>query len=121
MKKVIIVDDDKEFLEEMTETLLSSGYDTISFSDGKRVLEDAPKIKPDVILLDLKMDGMNGFKIANELRRSSEIRKTPIIAITGFYTEKKHRLLIKICGIKKCLIKPINPLDVITAIEYAKS
>lgn len=119
MKKIMVVDDDRKFLDEISRVLTLSGYDTIVFSDGNSALEEAIKIKPDVILLDLKMEGTSGFKIADQLRRSPEAGQISIIATTGFYIEKEHHLLLKMCGIKKCLIKPINPLDVIMAVEAA--
>jgi DNA-binding response OmpR family regulator len=117
MRKVMVVDDDKEFLDEINEMLNLSGYETILLSDSRYAFMEVCKVKPDVILLDLKMDGVNGFELADELRSSPETKFIPVIGITGFYTEKEHQLLMRVCGIKQCLIKPFNPLDVIAAIE----
>ncbi|NQT95775.1 MAG: response regulator transcription factor [Candidatus Omnitrophica bacterium] len=116
-KKVMIIDDDKEFLDEITETLKLSGYEPIPLSESHKAVKEILKIKPDVVLLDLKMDVVSGFKIANELDKMPDKAKVPIIAITGVFTEKEHRLLMKTCGIAECLTKPFNPLDVIAAIE----
>lgn len=118
-KKIMIVDDDREFLEELKETLTSSGYDTTALSNSTSALKMVRKIKPDVILLDLKMQGKSGFQIANELKQLAETAHIPIIAMTAFYTEREYTILTNICGIKTCLIKPFNPLDVIAEIERA--
>jgi len=118
-KKIMIVDDDREFLEELKETLTSSGYDTTALSNSTSALKMVRKIKPDVILLDLKMQGKSGFQIADELKQLPETAHIPIITMTAFYTEREYTILMNICGIKTCLIKPFNPLDVIAEIERA--
>ena len=120
MKRVMVVDDDREFLEEITDVLKLSGYETIPIYESRYVVKEASEIKPDIILLDLKMSQLSGFKVAEALRNIPETKDIPVIAITGVYTKEEHQLLVKISGIKKCLIKPIKPLDVITAIEYAE-
>ncbi|MFH1753911.1 MAG: response regulator [Candidatus Omnitrophota bacterium] len=116
-KKIMIVDDDVEFVEELKDLLDSSGYLTAIYHNGESALKDAPTFKPDVILLDLKMEGKSGFEVANDFRLLYETSKTPIIAITGCYTEKSHTMLINICGMQYRLVKPFNPLDVISKIE----
>lgn len=116
-KKIMVVDDNKEFLEELTELLTLSDYDTEVFTSGMSALKEADKVKPDLILLDLKMNGKSGFQVAEELKEIPGVASVPIIAMTGYYTEKEHAMLMKVCGIKACLTKPFNPLDVITKIE----
>jgi len=117
-EKIMIVDDDKDFLEELREMITLSGYKAITINDSTAVLNAARRIKPDVILLDLKMKGKNGFQIADELKLFPETAHIPMIAMTGFYAQKGGAaLVLKMYGIKKFLIKPFNPLDVITKIE----
>ncbi|MDP8233932.1 MAG: response regulator [Candidatus Saelkia tenebricola] len=117
MKKIMIIDDDKEFLDEITQILEFSGYETISLSESKHAVKKISEDLPDVVLLDLRMDGVSGFKIANDIKNSSKIKHMPVVGITGFYTEKEHRSYMAVCGIENCLIKPFNPLDVIAVIE----
>ena len=117
MHKIMIVDDDKEFLEEMTEVLKSSGYDTFPFSDGHNAFSEAKKVKPDVMLVDLKMEGISGFELANKMRQDDDTKGIALVGITGFYTEKEYEMFITMCGMKECLIKPLAPLDVIAVIE----
>ena len=117
-RKVMIVDDDKEFLEELNETLGLSGYDVVSVNDSVAAIDTASRIKPDVILLDLKMPQKSGFQLADELRHLSELSRVPIIVMTGFFKDD-YASLLNICGVRKCLKKPFNPLDVIAQIEEA--
>ena len=114
--KVLIVDDDKEFLEELNETLNLSGYEMVAVNDARRALEAVHKEKPDVVLLDLKMPTKSGFQVADEIRHHQETAHIPIIAMTGYFKESQVPLM-DMCGIDKCLKKPFNPLDVIAQIE----
>jgi len=118
-KKVLVVDDDKEFLDEIANTLELSGYKPITVSDSNEVVKEASKVKPRIILLDLKLEGKSGFKVADELRFNPKTKDIPIVAITGVFTRKEHRVLMRVCNMKKCLTKPFNPLDVIHLIKNA--
>jgi len=117
--RVLIVDDDKEFREELGETLELSGYEVIDVGDARAVQNTASRTSPDVIILDLKMDDMNGFEVVEELKKFTTTVGIPVIAMTGYFREDEHMPLISICGIKKCIKKPFNPLDIIAAIEAA--
>lgn len=114
--KIMIVDDDKEFLGELGETLALSGYSTVMVSDPISALDTAVREKPDIVLLDLRMPGKNGFQLADELRHVPQLMQVPIIAMTGNFKDA-YNPLIKMCDIKKCLKKPFNPLDIIAEIE----
>ncbi len=117
--KVLIVDDNEELLEEMRKMFASGGYDVITTSDSYIALEEALHIKPDIIILDLKMSPKSGFHVAEEIRSCYELKDTPIIAMTGFYTEKEHVLMMKLCGIKSFILKPFQPADLIARVEFA--
>jgi len=115
----MIVDDNAELLEELEDMLELGGYDVIALSDGNKALDVALKNKPDLILLDLKMSPKSGFQIADETRNSLALKDVPIIAMTGFFTEKQHLLMMKLCGIKTSILKPFWPVNLISKIEFA--
>lgn len=117
-KKVLIVDDDRGFLEELRENLSLSGYEMVAVNDPASFLPIALREKPDIILLDLKMPGKSGFQLADEMSRTFELQNIPIIAMSAYFKDE-YRVLMNVCGIKKCLKKPFNPLDVISEIEEA--
>jgi CheY-like chemotaxis protein len=116
-KRILVVDDDKEFLEELREMLAVTGYEVTSVGDSIAAVKAARVVKPDVILLDLRMKAMSGFEVADRLKGFPETAVIPIIAMTGFYTLKEHAWLMNFCGIRRCIRKPFNPLDVIAEIE----
>ena len=116
-RKILIVDDDREFLEELEETLVLSDYEPIAINDSRVALDTARSTKPDLIVLDLKMDDIDGFHLAELLKKSPETAPIPIIAMTGFFLKEKRSSLLTSCGIETCIKKPFSPLDVISKIE----
>jgi len=119
--KVMIVDDDDVFLEELKGVLAMSGYETVPFSDGGTALKWARKEQPDLIMLDIKMDGMDGFQLTKNLKRFQETASIPVIAMTGHFTQDEHVALMRKCGMETCLKKPFNALDLLTRIEVILS
>lgn len=115
-RKVMIVDDDLEFLEELNDTLVSSGYEVVIESDPEKVVSRVAATSPEVVVLDLNMPRMSGFRVADELARAPGGERLKIVAMTGHYTEKEHFRLMRHLGIR-VLVKPFTPLDVIAKIE----
>jgi len=116
-KKVMIVDDDLEMLNEVEEVLKGNGYETVTFSSGVEASRMAKDVQPDIILLDLKMPDRNGFMVATLLTRVPETTHIPIIGMTGVYEGKMYGHLMNICGFRACLVKPIDPDKLIGKIE----
>ena len=114
----MIVDDDEIFLEELGDVLASSGYMMITVSDPLQVIETARRVKPKVILLDMKMPRKSGLEVAHDLQSVPELAGIPII-VTSAYVKESNLPFMEACGIKKFLKKPFNPLDVIWEIEAA--
>lgn len=114
----MVIDDDREFLEELCELLVLSGYEMVPVNDSAAALQIAVSEKPRVILIDLKMPGKSGFQLAEEFRGMAQLEQVSVIAMSAFFKEE-YKPLLNICGIKRCLKKPFHPLEVITEIEGA--
>jgi len=117
--RILIIDDNTELLEELEDMLELGGYDVSTLNDGQNALDVALKNRPDLILLDLKMGPKSGFQIADEITNSLHLKDVPIIAMTGFFTEKQHLSMMKLCGIKTSILKPFWPVNLISKIEFA--
>lgn len=115
-KKVVIIDDDKELLEELKVALDLSGYESVAVNDVDKAISVAKENKPDLVLLDLKMPKKSGLEIGSELVHLDKFKETPIIAMSAFYKEGDFPLLA-VHGIKKCLHKPFTLSEVIEEIE----
>lgn len=114
-KKIIIVDDNVELLEEVEDLLRDSGYRVYGFSDPVGATDEAEKIMPDLVLLDLKMDKKSGLEIAMELKDNPKTRAIPLVAISGYY--KKSFPILEADGFNAFLKKPFDPEDLIETVE----
>lgn len=115
-KKILIVDDDREFLEELREMLQLSGYDPVTVNNAEEAVAVARKTVPSLVIVDLKMPRKSGFQVADELRHIDAFYETPIIAMSAYY-KVDYDPLLDVCGFARCLKKPFQPLDVIAEIE----
>lgn len=120
INRVMIVDDDREFLEELSEALQLGNYDIVSIGDALLAVAAAVKLKPAVILLDIKMPNKTGFHIANDLRLNWQTAGIPVLAMSAFFTEDRYgKAVMKACGIKGFIRKPFDPSHLISEIKNA--
>jgi len=115
-KKIAIIDEDKIILKNLEEILTMSGYAPIVINDAFTAVDTIIRLKPDIILMELKMSRKNGFELTDAINRVFEAKRAPIIAMSSFFKDE-FRWLLNACGIKRCIKKPFQPLDVIWAIE----
>ncbi len=87
-KKILVVDDERNFLKMVALRLESSGYMVVKLDSGARVMEVAKADKPDLILLDTVMPGKNGCDVCRELKTNEATRGIPVIMFTAHYPEK---------------------------------
>ena len=80
---VLIVDDTPANLEVLAESLTDAGYEVSVATDGQRALERLKHLRPDLILLDVMMPGMDGFETCRRLKENSESRDIPVIFMTA--------------------------------------
>ena len=85
MVRVMVVDDDPRIRETLRGPLTASGYEVVSLGDGRAALDAVERQRPDLIILDVTMPGMDGFAVCRELRHwesLSGLPPTPIIFLT---------------------------------------
>jgi len=116
-KRIVIVDDNKEFAEELRELLYLCGYYVKVVTNSLDAFKTARKLKPNLILLDLKMNGMNGFQVAEQLKQSKETFDIPIVAMSGYFPIEKESILLDMANMDSRLKKPFSILDLIDCIE----
>ena len=117
MKKIMVIEDDRELLDELKEMLSLQGYNVTAVNDSVMALEETRKIHPDLILLDMKMLGLDGFQVAEKLKQDQETSGIPIIAMTGYFRKNEHVSLMNMCGIEGCIYKPFSPDEISAKIE----
>ncbi|MFA5028432.1 MAG: response regulator, partial [Candidatus Methylomirabilota bacterium] len=87
-KIILIVEDDLHIIELLTYNLGKEGFNVIALPNGETVLELASKIKPDLILLDLMMPGLNGHEILHLLKRNMRLYRIPVIIISALINKE---------------------------------
>lgn len=117
-QRILVVDDDFNLAEMMRHALEAQGYDTDIAHDGRSGLDAFREHCPDLILLDIAMPGMNGFEVADEIRRVEKNtgKHTPIIILTA-YAQSFFVSVNFESKIDGYLTKPILPKDLIAQIQ----
>ena len=115
--KVMIVDDDRIFAEELAVMLRHAGYEVVCYHDSVSAVNRAEGEKPDAILLDIRMDHLNGFQAAFHLRKFQATAAVPIIGISGHCAGDESGLAVTRYGMNAFLQKPFYPWEVITLLE----
>jgi CheY-like chemotaxis protein len=88
-KKVLIIDDDSDFIRAVQALLESSGYKVLSASNGRDGLQLAKTRQPDLVLLDVMMsERTEGFFVLQEMRRVSALSQTPVIVLSSIYSDE---------------------------------
>ncbi len=116
-KHIVIVDDEVDIVETARTRLEASGYQ-VSTTMGERSLKDIREYKPDLILLDVMMPGMDGFAVIRELKRDPDLSKVPVIIFSG----KPKEAMIELFGpegIAGYVSKPYTASDLLTQIKQA--
>lgn len=83
MALILVVDDEPHIVKMVEFKLRNQGYETISAVDGNQALEMVLTRKPDLILLDVMMPGLDGFQVLNKLKTQEETRELPVIMLTA--------------------------------------
>jgi len=117
---IVIVDDDTEYLEELEDLIRASGYEVKGVSDPLRAVAVIESIKPDAVLLDLKMDEKDGFEIASELAEKPATAGIPVIVITGYYSEEQLERLMDYRVVRSFLTKPLVIPELLDRLEKVR-
>lgn len=105
---VLVVDDYQDAREMCSEYLAFSGFRVAEARDGFEALEKAFELRPDVILMDLSLPGMDGWEATRRLKKDDRTRKIPVIALTG-HALAGHSDGAKRAGCDSFLTKPCLP------------
>ncbi len=115
--KVLVVDDNADFVQMLSTSLESAGHDVRKALDGRSAVAVAVSYRPDVVLLDLGMPVMGGLEVARELRRRPETADVRLVALTG-WGQAQDRRRTEEAGFHHHLTKPTDPQELQALLEH---
>lgn len=108
--RVLVVDDEPTIRGALCEylTIRTPSYEVMSAADGFEAGRLVATFRPDVVLLDLRMPGMDGFQVCRTIKADPETSSTIVIAMTGYHTPETEAKTLE-CGAVRCFAKPVEP------------
>jgi CheY-like chemotaxis protein len=116
--RILVVEDNLDSAEAMQLLLRGAGHHVTVVNDGAEAVAIARQVRPEVVLLDIGLPGMDGYALARELRGFDETRHARIIAVSG-YGQPKDRERSREAGFDLHLVKPVDPERLAAAIQGA--
>ncbi len=110
-KTVLLVDDEPGILRFLSIKLRISGYEVVTASSGEKALELVEPTKPDIMLLDIIMPGIDGLQVLRKLRAFSSV---PVIAVSARRDAAQKAMTM---GASDYLVKPFNPDELVGKIK----
>jgi two-component system, response regulator PdtaR len=116
-KRVVVAEDESLIRMDIVETLKEYGYDVVGEAgDGNRAVELATELKPDLMVMDIKMPNLDGLSAAEKIAQL----KIPVVLLTAFSQQELVARAAEV-GAMAFLVKPFTPQDLMPAIEIALS
>lgn len=119
--KILLVDDDPDFIESTKIVLESKPYDIITAGNGDEGIKKARQEKPDLIILDVIMPVQDGFSAADALKKDAELSKIPVIMLTSFADKRGETSVSVSQGMaldaEDYIDKPVTPEVLLKRVE----
>jgi DNA-binding response OmpR family regulator len=117
-KRILIIDDEPDFVRVVQLRLEAAGYEVVTALDGMQGVSTAHKEKPDLIILDIMMPAMHGHRVCEALKKSTKTWTIPIIYLTAKGSKEDEELAYKL-GAEHFFTKPYDPQVLLEAIKKA--
>ena len=119
-KRILVVEDHEDNRQILRILLAGAGFDMLEAWDGEAALTSAASERPDLILMDIQLPGLNGYEVTRRLKADPALSKIPVIAITSYALSgdegKAHA-----AGCEGYVAKPYSPRQLLAKIrEYIK-
>lgn len=113
---ILVVDDDPDIARFVEVNLRSAGYEVSVAGDGEEALQKAQDSRPDLVLLDVMMPRLDGFEVAQRLRRNPQTSNTSIIMLTA-KALSTDKVLGLTAGADDYIIKPFDPIELLARVK----
>ena len=118
MSRILVIDDDQAIAELVKVNLELLGHQVSTVNDGIKGLALAQQNRPDLIVLDVDMPGMNGYEVCTKLRAQPNYKDTPVIFVTGL-SDFQSRARSTLSGANDLIAKPFVFVELsVKALSY---
>ncbi len=117
-KKILVIDDEPLVLEVLKIRLKMKNYEVITASDGAEGIESAMREKPDLIILDIIMPGLDGYQVCRKLKEDIKTKAIPVIMLTAL-GQSAEREKGYSSGAYGYIFKPFDDEELLNSIEEA--
>ena len=123
MTRILIADDDREVRDLISYALKHEGFEVLESTTGHETLESVQKNKPDLIILDIMLPGIDGYTVQLQVAQNEKIKDIPVIVITAKAQNIDKVLALHIAKVDDYLSKPFSPKELIDSVEslFAKN
>jgi CheY-like chemotaxis protein len=105
--QVLVVEDNPDAAETLAQLLTGWGHEVHIAHDGAQALQAAQAHPPDTVLLDICLPGMDGYQVAQRLRKEAGLEKARLVGMTGYVQEEHDQP--QAVGLTQVLTKPVDP------------
>ena len=116
-KKVLVIDDEPEMLNLVKYTLEQDGFQVSTCDSGRRAWDEIVKIKPDLLVLDVMLPGIDGYSLQLKIAEDAATKDMPIIILTSL--EPSKTLFQKFPQVQAFMTKPFKTVDLLRAAQAA--
>ena len=107
-KRILVVDDEKDMVYAVKLQLEANAYDVLTAQDGQEALDKAHREKPDLIILDVMLPKVDGYKVCRMLKFDKKYKKIPILMFTARVTKNDEKIGFEV-GADAYITKPFEP------------
>jgi two-component system cell cycle response regulator DivK len=117
-KRILVVEDQDDNRRILRDLLTASGYELIEAVDGEQGLTSAEQERPDLILMDIQLPGIDGYEVTRRIKANEALRSIPIIAVTSYALSGDDQKAFE-AGCDAYVTKPFSPRQLLAKIrEY---
>jgi DNA-binding response OmpR family regulator len=114
-QRIVMVDDEPDFLT-IAETWLVPRYEMVCFTDGTDLLDELDVLEPDLLILDVRLPGVDGFKLCQRIRKDPRFQTLPILFLTASHNDLDFFRNIEVGG-TSYLTKPVSRKELLTRVK----
>lgn len=119
-KRILVVEDQEDNRQIIRDLLTSNGFELIEAEDGEEGVAAAVREKPDLILMDIQLPGLDGYEATRRIKANPDLKKTPVIAVTSYALSGDDKKAFA-AGCDGYVTKPFSPRQLLDKIkEYLK-